>query len=467
MAQAQHVGKLVLTVPHAAESAFRRGTVLITGGTGGLGALLARHLVTEHGARQLLLCARSGGGSELCRELESLGASVRVAACDVADESALRGVLATIAPEHPLCAVIHAAGVVDDAVITAQDARHIERVFAPKLDGAVHLDALTRELDLQAFVLFSSAAGVLGGPGQANYAAANSFMDALAHERRARGLPGTSLAWGLWQEPSGITRRLSAADRARMARAGVLGLSTQQGLALFDAALARGDALAVLARFDLAALAADSAPLRPVLRGLIKPSARVTALAPARSESLQQRIAGLGSAEREPALREWVTSNVAAVLGASAAAIAADQPLRELGLDSLMAVELRNRLSLHCGVRLPPTLLFNHPTPRALTQLLLRELLPAHASDGAATLQRELQRLETLLAELTLPSESGAALVSRLEALTKRLRGAVATDVVLPPSAAADEALLFASADDDQLFQLIDDSIGRDSEGAR
>ncbi|HEX8689430.1 MAG TPA: SDR family NAD(P)-dependent oxidoreductase, partial [Solirubrobacterales bacterium] len=198
--EGRNVGKLVLEMPRALDP---ERTVLITGATGGLGALLARHLVNEHGARHLLLVSRSGpeaaGATELRAGLEELGASARIEACDVSDREQLKALIDSIEDEHPLGAVIHAAGALADATIESLTDEQVERVFAPKADAAWHLHELTRDADLSAFVAFSSAAGIVGGAGQGNYAAANLFLDALAHKRRAEGLPAPSIAWGLWE----------------------------------------------------------------------------------------------------------------------------------------------------------------------------------------------------------------------------------------------------------------------------
>jgi acyl transferase domain-containing protein/acyl carrier protein/NADP-dependent 3-hydroxy acid dehydrogenase YdfG len=335
------------------------GTVLITGGTGVLGSLFARHLVRRHGAGHLLLVSRDGpaadGAEALVRELESSGASVVVAACDVADRDALAALLASVPAEHPLTAVIHAAGALDDGVLATMEAARIAAVFAPKVDAAVHLHELTAEHDLAAFVLFSSVAGTLGSPGQGNYAAANAFLDALAHHRRRNGLAACSIAWGYWEARSGLTRHLTDADTQRMRGRGLGALSTDDGLALFDAALARPEPAVVAARFD------------PVA------AARAVARNTAPAESLTQRLGALAPADRERAVLDVVSREAAAVLRLGS--VPPERPLQELGLDSLMAVELRNRLAAASGAPLPATLLFEHPTAAELARFLTAELL--------------------------------------------------------------------------------------------
>ncbi|POM24523.1 Phenolphthiocerol synthesis polyketide synthase type I Pks15/1 [Actinomadura rubteroloni] len=386
LSQARHIGKVTISVPQPS----RPGTVLITGGTGTLGALVAEHLVTRHDARRLLLVSRRGpdapGADDLRTRLENLGAHVTIAACDVADADALAALLAAVPEEHPLRTVIHAAGVLRDAPLESQTEEHLAAVFRPKVDAAWNLHRQTEDLD--AFVLFSSAAGTLGNPGQANYAAANTYLDALAALRRAQNLPATSIAWGLWEQASGMTADLTATDLDRLRRSGVTPLSDAHGLELLDTALRLDEPHAIAAPITAATTAHHPSPL---LRGLA-PATRRTATtgAPAAGSltGLAHELASLTAEEQARRMLEVVRTEAAAVLGhPNPAAVAPDRPFKELGFDSLTAVELRNRLNNATQLRLPPTLIFDHPSPEALAAQLRTQLAPraaAPASPGAA-----------------------------------------------------------------------------------
>ncbi|MBL1110311.1 SDR family NAD(P)-dependent oxidoreductase, partial [Streptomyces sp. 5-8] len=352
------------------------GTVLITGGTGVLGALVARHLVAAHGVRRLVLAGRSGTAAD---DFADLDAEIVVARCDAADRGQLARLLAETPSGHPLTAVVHLAGVLDDGLVTDQTPERLDAVLRPKADAAWHLHELTRDLGLAAFVLFSSAAGTVDGAGQSGYAAANAFLDALAAHRRHHGLPAHSLAWGFWEQRTGLTAHLTDADVAHMARAGVRPLPTEQGLRLLDAALSADEPLLLPVGLDLAALRrADDVPA--VLRGLVPARARRTAASRTDSSSPADRLAALGPAERDTALLELVRTHVAAVLGhGSDMALDPRRSFRELGFDSLTAVELRNRLGNAVGLRLPATLVFDYPDAGALVAYLRTELFGAQA----------------------------------------------------------------------------------------
>ncbi|MFC5174994.1 type I polyketide synthase [Streptomyces mutomycini] len=365
MSQARHIGKVVLTNPRAVLD----GTVLVTGGTGVIGSAVARHLVTGHGVRDLVLTSRRGqdapGARELAAELTGLGAAVRVEACDAADRVALGRLLDGL---DGLCGVVHAAGALDDGVLSALTPERLETVLRPKLDAAWNLHELTRGRDLGLFVLFSSAAGVLGSPGQGGYAAANSFLDALAQERRAQGLPAHSLAWGLWADRSAMTGALSTADLDRMRRVGVRPLATEEGLALFDAAVRLPCPHTVPVRLDTATLR-EQRPLAPLFRALVRTTAMRAAVntSAGSGDGLRGRLAALAPTERDRELTELVRAQAALVLGhGTAGAVEAGRAFRDMGFDSLTAVELRNRIGSATGLRLPVTAVFDHPTPAAL-----------------------------------------------------------------------------------------------------
>jgi NADPH:quinone reductase-like Zn-dependent oxidoreductase len=404
MAQAQHIGKIVLTAPAALNP---DGTVLVTGGTGALGAQAARHLVTRHGVRNLLLTSRRGpdaeGAAQLREELTALGAAVRIAACDAADRDALAALLASIPAEHPLTGVVHTAGVLDDGVIGSLTPERLDAVLRPKVDAAVHLHELTAGRELAHFVLYSGAAGAFGNAGQGNYAAANTFLDAFARHRRARGLPATALAWGLWSQRDGrgMTSHLSEADLSRLGRSGMLALSREQGLELFDRALELDQPALVPMRLDLATLraAASRGAGHPLFRGLVRvPARRVLDAGPDRAESLTERLAALPDAERHAAVLDLVRRHVAAVLGfARHEAVDPGRAFNEIGFDSLTAVEFRNRLQAVTGLKLPATLVFDYPAPGVLAAHLLAEIAPPTHSAEQHVLA-ELDRIEGTLA---------------------------------------------------------------------
>ncbi|WP_159053391.1 SDR family NAD(P)-dependent oxidoreductase, partial [Streptomyces regalis] len=450
--QARQVGKVVLTLPSPQE----RGTVLITGGTGTLGSALARHLVTEHGVRSLLLTGRRGAGApgagELAAELRKLGAQVRIEACDTADRDALARLLDSIDPARPLTDVIHAAGVLDDGVLASLTEEKVAAVLRPKVDAAWNLHELTRGSDLASFVLFSSASGLLGGAGQANYAAANVFLDALAGHRRDLGLPAVSLAWGMWENASGMTGHLAQTDLARITRGGLVPMTVPEGMALFDAALEDGRPLLVPAPLDLAGLraGAGTASVPAVLRALVRgPVVRRAAQgAQASAATFAERLAALRGPERTRTVLTLVREQVAAVLGhLTPDDITADRAFKEIGFDSLTSVELRNRISTATGMRLPTTLVFDFPTPEALAGHLVGLLAP---DDPAAELDR-------LLASVAVDAPGFPRLRERLRAALWRWEeetrdGDTATEA---PTDDPD----FAEASDEDLFRALDEEL--------
>ena len=432
-------------------------TVLITGATGGLGALVARHLAEAHGARHLLLLSRSGeeaqGAGELKAELQQAGAEAQILACDVADREALAEAIAQIPAEHPLGAIVHAAGVLDDGVLDSLDRERLDTVFAPKADAAHHLHELSRDAELSQFVLFSSAAGTFGNPGQANYAAANAFCDALAARRQAQGLPATSLAWGLWEQASSMTGELADKDRARLARQGVAPLSAERGLELFDAARAQPTPLLFPLPLKLGALRAQAreGALPTLLAELVRvPTSRTP------SGSLAKRLAAVPESERQALVLELVKGHVAAVLGhPSGDAIDPQRAFKEIGFDSLGAVELRNRLSQASGLRLPSTLVFDHPTPAAVAELLL-ELVDV--ADGGADVEEEFAKVNAALAALA-GGRDRARVKDRLQALERRLKDLIES----AEDGDGRDGQLGSSLDsvsDDEIFELIDEKFG-------
>ncbi|WP_396891015.1 SDR family NAD(P)-dependent oxidoreductase [Mycobacterium sp. Z3061] len=441
VSQARHTGKVVLTLDPLAT-----GTALITGGTGMAGAALARHLVSRHRVPSIVLVSRSGARapdtSDLVAELRAAGAQVSVASADVADRDAVAELLSQIPQRFPLRAVIHAAGVLDDGLIATLTPERLDAVLRAKVDGAWHLHELTRDLDLSAFVMFSSMAGILGTAGQGNYAAANSFLDALAEHRRGLGLPATSVAWGLWEQASAMTRHLGDRDKARMSRLGLATLSTGQALNLFDAALLAEPAVVVATRVDTAALS-DHAPT--LLGDLVRrPVRRTFAAAEVSTIGLAARLSGLTSEQRHRELIDVVCSNAATVLGRSGTAdIGAQRAFQEMGFDSLTAVELRNRLKTATGLTLSPTLIFDYPSPSALAAHLDDRLSgPTGDADPSARFEDLARELDTLVRQTDWSTEERAKLAHRLHD--------VLADLALDDDlAAASESELFAILDEE------------------
>ncbi|MDF5759355.1 type I polyketide synthase [Spongiactinospora sp. TRM90649] len=454
--QARHVGKNVFTLPAVLDP---EGTVLITGGTGVLGGLLARHLVAEHGVRNLLLTSRTGadapGSAELAAELTEAGARVEIAACDAADRGALAALLASVPAEHPLTGVVHAAGILDDGVLGAMTPERVDVVFRPKVDAAVNLHELTATADPAMFVLFSSASATLGTAGQANYAAANSFLDALAQHRAATGLAASSLGWGLWAQASAMTGHLAGENKERATRAGDA-IGSEQGMALFDAATGLSHAHLLPINIDLAGLrgqaAADQIPA--LLRSLVRvPVRRSVAGGAQGAASLADRLARMPEAERRRTLLDLVRTQAGTVLGYhDPDAIGADRPFKDLGFDSLTGVELRNRLNAATGLRLPATLVFDHPTPAALAGHLRAELRGEDAPGDDAVLA-ELDRLEAAVTSLPAEEIGRTRLVARLQMLVARVNEITGAG----EGAVADR---FESASADDVFDFIDQELG-------
>ncbi|MFF7902636.1 type I polyketide synthase, partial [Streptomyces sp. NPDC007920] len=438
------------------------GTVLVTGGTGGLGRLLARHLVATHGVRSLILASRSGleadGAGKLVAELEEMGAEVTVRACDVADREAVAALVAAAPKGRPLSAVVHTAGVLDDGVVGSLTPERLATVLRPKADAVWHLHEATRGLDLDAFVVYSSVAGVFGGAGQANYAAANTFLDALMARRRADGLPGVSLAWGPWEQDSGMTGTLSDAEADRLARSGMPALTVEQGHALFDAVVAGDRALALPVRLDLAVLRARG-EVSALLRGLIRVPARRSAAQGAvpSADTLTRQLAGLGAQEQEEVLLTMVRGQAAAVLGhRDGTAVGRERQFQELGFDSLTAVEFRNRLNAATGLRLPATLLFDYPTPADVVRYVRGQLVTDDPA-GAGSVLSALDALERAIAGLSLDdAEEHRRVTGRIEVLRTKWAELGRTDASGDDSSKED----LDEASDEDMFALLDDELG-------
>jgi NADP-dependent 3-hydroxy acid dehydrogenase YdfG/acyl carrier protein len=463
VSQARHIGKVVLTLPDG-PGGLAGGTVLITGGTGMAGSALARHLVDRYGVGHVMLVSRSGeradGVAELVAELRDAGAVVSVAACDVADRDAVAAMLERLPARYPLRGVFHAAGVLDDGLIASLTPDRVDAVLRAKVDGAWNLHELTKDLDLSAFVMFSSMAGIVGAPGQGNYAAANSFLDGLAAYRRAHGLAGLSVAWGLWEQASAMTRHLGDSDRARMNRAGLAPLSSQQALALFDDAILADRSVLVAARLDTAALPGDGALLPPILRELAARTTRrvVADTGTAASTSgLRARMQGMTGEQRHSELVDLICSNAATVLGHGTADVNAEHAFQDLGFDSLTAVELRNRLKTATGLTLSPTLIFDYPTPAALAEHLDAQLATTTTNDPPDRMARfnDIAReLQTLIDQPGWNPDDKRMLSARIQTLLSALSG---PDPEPHPDLYDDD---INTATESQLFAILDEEVG-------
>ncbi len=442
------------------------GTVLVTGGTGALGARIARWLA-ERGADHLVLISRRGqdapGAAELVADLTALGTRVTVTACDAADRDALAGLLAALPPEHPLTAVVHTAGVLDDGVIDALTPASIDRVARPKVAAARNLHELTQHLDLSQFVLFSSAAGTLGNAGQANYAAANAFLDALARHRRDRGLAATSVAWGAWADGG-----MAADDRAaeRLRRDGVTPMTPEAAIAALADAVADTAEFTLIADIDWARFARTTAVARP--NRLIRELPEVRSLPSAgdtdntASVPFPQRLAGVSEQTRQRLVLDLVRTSAAEVLGhRSPEAVRDTVQFTQLGFDSLTAVELRNRLTAATGRPLPSTLVFDCPTPQELARFLVAELHGDTAEPES--LLAQLDQLAAAFAgvrpddlPVIAPDE-----VTRMR-ITLRLKALVSSWAQVQGEAepASGPERQFQSATAEELFDFIDNEFG-------
>ncbi|RNL86222.1 type I polyketide synthase, partial [Halostreptopolyspora alba] len=444
------------------------GTVLITGGTSGLGAMLARHLVERHGVRRLVLTSRRGQAAPtaagLREELTAAGAQVEVVACDITNRQSVAELIAAVPDEYPLTAVIHCAAVLDDGVVEALTEDRVDSVLAPKVHGAWHLHELTKHLDLSAFVLFSSIASVLGTAGQANYAAANAFLNGLAEARRARGLPASSLCWGFWAERSEMGAGLGEADVVRLRRQGMLAMSSREGLALFDTAISLEEPVLVPARLNRSELGASSSGRADssLLRGLTRAPAGSGGSGNRESTEtgIVQQVRSLPRADAEAVLLDAVREQIAIVLGHSdTGKIGPAVAFKELGVDSLMALELRNKLAAVTGLTLPATLPFDYPDPSSLAQFLYVGINPDSGGEPESPADRLTKEIEGLGARLEnalpeLPEEDRATLSTLLGELQGRVRPMVGD------GSTADVVDRIGSASTGELLSLLDEELG-------
>jgi mycoketide-CoA synthase len=467
LSQGRNIGKVVLTLPASSSAAAPEGdagAVLVTGASGALGELVARHLAGSGKAGSLVLASRRGaaadGAARLAADLAMSGTRAQFVACDVAQGDEVAELFNTLdASGTKVTGVVHTAGVLDDAVIGALTPERTERVLKPKMDGAWHLHEQTKGRDLDMFVLFSSVAGIFGGAGQGNYAAGNAFLDALAGHRRRQGLPATALAWGPWQlegGSGGMTGHLGAGDWDRMARQGLKPLSAGDGLALLDRGASAGDPLLVAAKFDLARLARGGEGPAPLLSQLVQRTTgtgrrRADRNAARTQQGLTSRLATLTPEDQRQALLQLLRAQTALVLGvASPESIDEQRTFRDLGFDSLTAVELRNRINTSTGLQLPATMIFDYPTLGALADHL-RVTIVGAAVDTSPAL-KELDRLETVFSALDHANDVRLKLITRLEGLVQDLRTGSASS--------SEGRKEIEKATDDEMFDLIDRELG-------
>ncbi|MFE2448661.1 type I polyketide synthase, partial [Streptomyces sp. NPDC059426] len=413
-----------------------RGTALVTGGTGALGGHVARWLAGA-GVERIVLASRRGaeapGVAELVAGLETLGVVVSVVGCDVADRGEVAALVAGIAD---LRTVVHTAGVLDDGVLESLTSERIREVMRVKVAGARNLDELTRGRDLDAFVLFSSAAGTMGNAGQGSYAAANAVLDGLAQRRRAEGLVATSLAWGAWADSG-----MGAAQRQ------LPGMPPELAIAALQQSLAADETTMMIADVEWSSFGSRFTAVRPspLLSELL--TVATPPLEPV--EEFATRLRGMSPIERDRAVLELVRTHVAAVLGhAKPASVDPARTFQEVGFDSLTAVELRNRLATATGVAFPASVIFDYPTTAALADHVRAQLVPGETEDDATSVLDELNRLEAVLSDLSPSDLAGAEVAAKIKSLLSHWGAATNRDIELD------------SATDEEMFDLLGKEFG-------
>jgi len=359
------------------------GAVLITGGLGDLGARVARWLASDHGVHDLVLISRRGMDSPAADDLVAglcrLGARVTVITGDVADAECIRSIMAIFKEDRPLRGIVHAAGVVDSGVLSSMTPQRCETTIAPKMYGAWNLHQATQHVDMDLFMMFSSISGVMGMPGLANYAASNSFLDALAHFRRAQGLPATSVAYGTWAGDGGMASKLASATLSHLAQYGLDPLPPDEGLDLFRQAVVGGRPLTMAAALDLGRLRVyledQRGGIPPLLRSLLSRDSHVAKSSSHGRRSLHELLSEAEPRQHAGMVLVMVRQVVAKALGFTHATdVEIDRPLKDIGIDSLTAVQMRNHLATLTGLKLSVNIVFLHPTLRTLSRFLLSEL---------------------------------------------------------------------------------------------